>query len=110
MNVKTTINLDFSEINNVNQLYETLAKKIGFIDGYGKNDDAVIDCLFGLRYPKEGMTKVSIDISEQIIFQTKNFTSAPQDVRETLISIVEFVNYKCKFKETPPSILLLLER
>jgi RNAse (barnase) inhibitor barstar len=93
MKIKTTIYLDFSEINNVLQLYEALANEIGFIDGYGKNHDAVIDCLFGLRYPEEGMTKVNIDMSERIVFQTKNITSAPRDVRET-----------------PASILLLLER
>jgi hypothetical protein len=110
MNIKTTIELDFSEIKDTDQLYEALAKKIGFPDGYGKNVDAVIDCLFGLRYPEEGMTKISIAPSERIIIQTKNITSAQQNLRETLIFIVEFVNYKCKFKETPSSILLLLER
>ncbi|UZE23732.1 barstar family protein [Pseudomonas sp. B21-056] len=110
MKIKTTIELNFSEIKDVEHLYETLAEKFGFPEGYGKNVDAMIDCLFGLRYPKEGMTKISIDLTEAIIIQAKNITSTQQNLRDTLIFIVEFVNFKCKFKETPPSILLLLER
>jgi hypothetical protein len=110
MNIKAIIELDFSKIKDVEHLYEVLAEKIGFPDSYGKNADAVIDCLFGLRYPEEGMTKISLDTTEKIIIQTKNITSAQQKTRETLIFIIEFVNYKCQFKETPASILLLLER
>ncbi|NMY99928.1 barstar family protein [Pseudomonas proteolytica] len=110
MNIKAVIELDFSKIKDVEHLYEALAEKIGFPDSYGKNADAVIDCLFGLRYPEEGMTKISLDTTEKIIIQTKNITSAEQKTRETLMFIVEFVNYKCQFKETPASILLLLER
>lgn len=110
MNIKAIIELDFSKIKDVEHLYEVLAEKIGFPDSYGKNADAVIDCLFGLRYPEEGMTKISLDTTEKIIIQTKNITSAQQKTRETLMFIIEFVNYKCQFKETPASILLLLER
>ena len=110
MNIKTTVELDFSTIKEVDELYQTLAEKFGFPAGYGKNVDAIIDCLFGLRYPEEGMTKLSIDTTEKIIIQTKNISGAQQNLRDTLIFIVEFVNYKCAFKETPASILLLLGR
>ncbi|WP_228351000.1 MULTISPECIES: barstar family protein [Limnobaculum] len=110
MRVEKTIILNLSDINDIDSLYKELALLFGFPDFFGRNVDAVIDCIFGVRYPEEGMTKINISKDGCLALKIKNFSNAPDIVKETIISIIEFVNYKYQFKEMNPAILLHLTK
>jgi len=106
MQVEQSITLNFSSIKTIDELYDELAFHLGFPDFLGRNIDAVIDCMFGIRYPDEGMTKISISQSGCLSLKIKNFSSADVKLKDSIIYIAEFVNYKYQFKGLEPAILL----
>ncbi|AYG99818.1 barstar family protein [Pectobacterium parmentieri] len=108
MQIEKSIFLDFSSISNLDELYDELALQFGFPDFFGRNIDAVIDCIFGVRYPDEGMTKINISGSGCLSLNIRNFSSADVKLKDSVIYIVEFVNYKYQFKGLEPAILLCL--
>lgn len=108
MRVEKTITLNFSSIKTIEELYDELAINLGFPDFFGRNVDAVIDCMFGVRYPEEGMTKVNISEDGYLSLNIKNFSSADIKLKDLIVYIVEFVNYKYHFKGLEPAILLCL--
>ncbi|MDX5631075.1 MULTISPECIES: barstar family protein [unclassified Brenneria] len=108
MRIEKSITLNFSSIKTMDELYDELAFKFGFPDFFGRNIDAVIDCIFGIRYPDEGMTKINISENGYLSLNIKNFSGADEKVKEAIIFIIEFVNYKYQFKGREPAILLCL--
>lgn len=88
VNIKEIIELDFSKIEGVDQLYVALAEKIGFPEDYGKNVDTVIDCLFGLRYPEDRYDHNKFRPNRKITTHTKNITNAQKQTTESLILII----------------------
>ncbi|HEK0623177.1 TPA: barstar family protein [Proteus mirabilis] len=110
MQIEKSITLNFSSIKSIEELYDELALLFGFPDFFGKNADAVIDCMFGIRYPDEGMTKINVSGDGCLVLNMKNFYGADPKVKETIVAIVEFVNYKYQFKGLEPAILLCLTK
>ncbi|KAA8993836.1 barstar family protein [Affinibrenneria salicis] len=106
MRVEKSITLNFSSIKTVDELYDELSLKLGFPDFFGRNIDAVIDCMFGVRYPDEGMIKVNVSEDGCLSLNIKNFSSADVKLKDSIIHIVEYVNYKYQFKGLEPAILL----
>ncbi|QNQ22316.1 barstar family protein [Kosakonia sp. SMBL-WEM22] len=106
MQVEQSITLNFSSIKTIDDLYDELAFHLGFPDFFAHNMDAVIDCMFGIRYPDEGMTKISVSQSGYLSLNIKNFSRANIELKDSIIYIVEFVNYKYQFKGLEPAILL----
>ncbi|ALL64728.1 Barstar, RNAse (barnase) inhibitor [Paraburkholderia caribensis MBA4] len=102
------VTADLSGVKSILDFYERMADLFKFPKYFGNNADALIDCLFGLRYPESEMTGFNISDSECLLLEIFGFSSLPDDVAKTLTVSVEFVNLKCSYKNQLPSIILLL--
>lgn len=107
MKIGLHVIIDFVKIKSIDDFYDEMTRVFGFPAFFGRNGNAFIDCLFSLRYPQDEMTAIHIRKDEYIIMELVNFSSASQNVKDTLIISIEFVSMKCKEKGQEPSILLL---
>ena len=97
------VELDFSEIQDLEGMHLLLKKKFGFPDFYGKNVNALIDCLSSLRYPEDGMTNIILRENEILTLMIKSLDfKNPIIVNHLFISICS-VNQKYEsFGKIPP--------
>ncbi|WP_306353430.1 barstar family protein [Flavobacterium sp. '19STA2R22 D10 B1'] len=102
------LKIDFRKINTEDQFHDTLSALFGFPDFYGRNGDALIDCLSSLRFPDEGMTTIHITEFEYLCLELYNLTGSPKEIQKEFMAIIEFVNAREKSKDREPSILLHL--
>ena len=75
------------------ELNKMLKNSLGFVDWYGMNWDAMIDCLSLMRYPNEGMSDITLEDDEILIIECKSLSKAKFDVN-TFIGVIETVNEK----------------
>ncbi len=108
MKLGSRVLIDFYQVKTIDDFYDQLSDKFGFPDFFGRNGDALIDCLFSLRYPQDEMTSIHITDDEYLLLELKGFSSVDQKIKDTLIICIEFVSKKCREKGQPPSIILLL--
>ncbi|WP_291726352.1 barstar family protein [Bernardetia sp.] len=102
------LEIDFSKINDLESMHNSLKKKFGFPDFYGKNVNALIDCLTSLRYPEDGMTKVILK-KEEVLNLT--IYSMPYDnalVINHFFIAIQSVNSRYKITDDVPPINLIL--
>lgn len=109
MHIEKEITLDCSKFSNENIFYDELIPIFGFPDFFGRNINALIDCLSGLRYPEEGMIKVNVTKNGSLLLILKNYSSADDVAQKILMYAVEFVNFRSRQKHLVPAILLCLE-
>lgn len=110
MHIEKEITLDCSKFSNENIFYDEIIPIFGFPDFFGRNINALIDCLSGLRYPEEGMIKVNVTKNGSLLLILKNYSLADDIVQKTLMFSVESVNYRSQQDQLEPAILLCLER
>lgn len=103
-----TVKLDFTKILDMTQVHLELKNALGFIDGYGANINALIDCLSSMRYPEEGMSEVSLGLEEFLTIEAKSFSKANELVWDNLVIAIEEVNGREKARGRSPSIHLVL--
>jgi Barstar (barnase inhibitor). len=104
-----TIELDFKNISTLDEMHIMLNEKFGFPDFYGKNVNALIDCLSDLRYPEYEMCKFHLDSKEDIlIIKLKNFTDRNDFIINHFLTAIKGVNNKNLYSDTLPSIHLIL--
>ncbi|MBI0473497.1 barnase inhibitor [Pectobacterium parmentieri] len=108
MKIGKTVQIDFSHIKTADQFYTELSNLFGFPGFFGRNVNALIDCLFSLRYPHDEMTKIHITTSEYLLMELNYFSSAPDEIKELLMIAIENVSLKCREKNQKSSIVLLL--
>ena len=104
--VTKEITIDFKITNK--SLYEILEKAFSFPSWWGKNGDAAIDCLLGMRTPWEHMSSIELGKEEQLLIHRLVARNLSKEVIEFL-EIVASVNYKVKLFDCYPSILVSLE-
>lgn len=73
------------------ELHAVFKEKLGFPDFYGKNWDALIDCLSYMRYPEAGMSEVTLGEDGVLVIECKGLSEARFDVQDFL-GVVEAVN------------------
>lgn len=91
------LEIDFSGVSDLNSMHKLLMEKFGFPDFYGKNVNALIDCLTSLRHPEDRMTNIHLASGEVLSLVVKslpmdnllilnNFLIAIQSVNERYIN------------------------
>ncbi|GLS24608.1 barstar family protein [Marinibactrum halimedae] len=105
MNIKK-LKLNLLQIKTMDEFYDEISNLFGFPDFFGRNIDALIDCLFSLRYPEDEMTNVHLMDSEFMLLEVYGISSVDQKIRDTLIFAVEFANAKNNEKGNDPVIIL----
>ena len=108
MKIEKCINLDFLAIKNTDELYDSLSKKLGFPDFFGRNINALIDCLSGLRYPEEGMISVNVSNKGCLSLNISNFSQSTELLKNIIIFSVGAVNKRYAEKGLEPALLLCL--
>ncbi|QQO73835.1 barstar family protein [Morganella morganii] len=109
MKISKKIKVDFSKIKTLDDFYTELSDIFGFPVFFGRNINALIDCLFSLRYPQDEMTKIHVAASEYLLIELCHFSLAIDKIKQTLIVAIENVSLKCKEKGQEPSIVLLFK-
>ena len=109
MKIEKKIKIDFTRIKTLDDFYTELSSLFGFPDFFGRNVNALIDCLFSLRYPEDKMTKIHVADSEYLLIELHHFSLATDEIKEILIVTIENVSLKCTEKGQEPSIVLLLK-
>jgi len=103
------IEIDFSTINNIEEMHIVLQEKFGFPHFYGKNLNALIDCLSSLRYPEDKMSSLFLDSPNEVLFlKTKKLSSKSIKVLQCLLLAIESVNSRYILKGQTPCIVLSL--
>ena len=102
------ITLDLSNIKDFDSLHNKLSLLFGFPDFCGKNVNALIDCMSGVRFPEEGMAKVNICRDECFMLQIKGLCDAPNEIKNTIIFVIECVNERYLIDKMNPAFLLHL--
>nr|WP_294859435.1 barstar family protein [uncultured Fluviicola sp.] len=102
------IYIDFREITEISDLHDKLNEELGFPDFYGRNVNALIDCLQSMRFPEEGMSKVVLEKEEVLVLDLKNFSNAKMIIVNSLLVAVEAVNQREIDRNRKHSIILAL--
>jgi len=103
------IRIDARKLTDAAGLHAALAEAFGFPDSYGKNLDALVDCLSGLDEPAGGMTRVHV-FPGQVLTLVVDHADAkgktvPAQVR-ALADAVAFVNWR-RLGRGKPAVLAL---
>ena len=103
------LEIDFAGIKQPSEMHILLKDIFGFPEFYGSNVHALIDCLSSLRYPKDGMTKVTIEVNEILLIRIKNISKTSESVITHFIIAIESANSRQIRIGNSPSIHLSLE-
>lgn len=102
------IEIDFSEINDLESMHVMLQKKFGFPDFYGKNGNALIDCWTSLRYPEDGMTEIHLEENEILNLVIYSMPLDNSLIVNCFLICVQSVNERYKIRNKIPPINLIL--
>jgi RNAse (barnase) inhibitor barstar len=104
------IKIDGSKIKDWNSFHEVFQHTFGFLEGYGKNGDAWIDCM-GDIHNDTGMSKVRVPAQEPLLLQiddTQSIEDSCPEVLEGLSGMIAFVNNNRLLNNGQSPIYLLL--
>lgn len=100
------VRLDAKKMTDVASMHATLVEAFGFFSGYGKNLDALIDCLSSLDDPKAGLSRVQIFPGEVLLLVIENVTKKSAAQVKALSDVVAFVNWRRWEKRQQPVIAI----
>jgi Barstar (barnase inhibitor) len=87
--------LDGSRIHTWDDFYEDFATQLGFIEGYGRNMNAWMDCMSCLADAESAMTQVTLRPGEALVIQVDNAADLKTRLPlllETLLECAAIVN------------------
>jgi len=105
-----SIQLDGRQLTDWNKFHDACKTAFGFPDFYGRNMDAWIDCLSGLRND-DGMSAYVLGEDEQLQIQILNSDVLRRDAPEILSALEECtaeVNLLCSESGEKPALGLVL--
>lgn len=102
------LSVDFSQVKNLGEMHEALAKVFDFPDFYGKNVNALIDCWSSLRYPEDGMTGITIAHDEAVLLEVKGMSHLDQLMMNHFTVAVEAVNERAVEEMAEQPLIFLL--
>lgn len=100
------ITIELQDIESQEALHSLLSKKFGFLDGYGRNVKALIDCWSSLRMPEDNMLNISIGNDEYLFLELTGLTEDKAEFAETIWYAASEVNYLYKSKGYKSAILI----
>jgi hypothetical protein len=90
--------IDTRKIIDWNSFHEVFATTFGFIEGYGRNMDAWIDCMTWLDSdPEESLSKVTCQKGEVVVLQLEHaadFAFREPAIFEELLDCTAFANWR----------------
>jgi Barstar (barnase inhibitor) len=93
----TLVQLDTRRITDWETFHDVFAEVFGFVDFYGRNMNAWIDCMTYLDDPAAGMTRVHAPAGGVLVLQLEHVADFARRCPEQYAAIVEcaaFVNYR----------------
>ena len=107
------IRIDARRLTSAAGLHAALDEAFGFAPGYGKNLDALVDCLTHLDNPTAGMSRVHVHpghVALLIIEHTQGHSEPTAAQVRSLVDAVAFVNWRRLEKGQPPVLALAYEQ
>jgi len=105
----TIIRIDARRLTDAAGLHSTLAEAFGFPEFYGKNLDALIDCLTHLDDWKAGMSRVQVLPGEVLVLVLEHISGLGKKAMEqvsALADAVAFVNWR-RLEKGQPAVLAM---
>ena len=110
--MKTVIvTIPADQITDRESFHSVFQKALGFLEGYGRNMDAWIDCMGNLDSPSGGMTAITVDEGDLVSLRIDNaeeFQKRCPEQYADLIECVAFVNRRRTDVSLPPILALVL--
>jgi Barstar (barnase inhibitor) len=107
------IRIDAGRLTDAAGLYAAVGEAFGFAPGYGKNLDALVDCLTHLDDPKPGLSRVQVfpgQVALLVIEHTQGMGKQTAAQVKALVDAVAFVNWRRMEKKQPPVLALAYEQ
>jgi hypothetical protein len=102
------LEINFSNVCDLDSMHELLKERFGFPDFYGKNVNALIDCWSSLRRPEDGMTSICLGFDEVLNLTIRSLPMDNLMILNHFLIAVEAVNQRNIETQYPPSICLVL--
>jgi hypothetical protein len=106
------VRIDARRLTDPAALHAVLDEALGFAPGYGKNLDALVDCLTHLDDPAAAMTRVQVfpgQVLLVVIEHARGLTMPAAAQLKSLADAVAFVNWRRWEAKQPPVIALAYE-
>ena len=104
------IRIDARRLTSSAALHTVLSEAFGFPATYGKNLDALVDCLTSLDDPQAGMSRVQLFPGQTALLVLEHYADATgkptQEQLRHLIDAIAFVNWR-RLEENEPAILAI---
>jgi hypothetical protein len=107
------IKIDGQRIHDATSLHTVLAEAFGFPTTYGRNIDALVDCLTSLDNPKAGMSRIHVvpgQIVTLAIAEADELIAKHRKLLDTLTDALAFVNWRRLERGQPSVIALAFQR
>jgi len=105
------IRIDARGLRDAASLHGALGEAFGFAESYGKNLDALVDCLTSLDNPKAALSRIQIFPGHMILLALENYDPKDKSAAQvkTLTDVVAFVNWRRLEKGEPPVLAMAYE-
>jgi hypothetical protein len=107
------VRIDARRLTDAAALHAVMSETFGFPATYGKNLDALVDCLTGLDDPRGGMSRVQVfpgQVALLVLEHADGKGKGPAAQVKALVDVVAFVNWRRMEKGQPPVLALAYER
>jgi hypothetical protein len=107
------IRIDARRLTDAAGLHAALAEAFGFPAEYGKNLDALADCLTHLDNPSAGMSRVQVFPGQVALLVLDHAAALPKQQAaqvKALVDVVAFVNWRRLEKGQPPVLAVAYEK
>jgi hypothetical protein len=106
------VRIDARRLTDAAGLHAAMNEAFGFPASYGKNLDALVDCLTHLDDPRSGLSRVQAFSDEVVLLVLENADAKgkPAAQVKSLVDVVAFVNWRRLEKGQRPVLALAYER
>ena len=104
------VRIDCSCIIDWPSFHDAFARHMGFPSFYGRNLDALIDCMTSLDAPEEGMTSVHCTPPDVVTLSLDHADLVPADIYQTLLDCAAAVNRRRMDSGQPPVVAIAVFR
>jgi len=103
--IVSVVKIECQNIKGWSSFHDEFTRVFGFLDGYGRNMDAWIDCMSSLSDPDAGMTQIHCEKGKVVTIELANITEfklrCPR-IYQLIIKCTAFVNWRLIEQNEPP--------
>lgn len=107
--IVSIVKIECQNIKGWSSFHDEFTRVFGFLDGYGRNMDAWIDCMSSLSDPDDGMTKIHCEKGKVVTIKLENITELKlrcPEIYQSIIKCTAFVNWRLIEQNEPPVLTL----